>query len=587
MGGRIGRIKVGTLRFKQYLLIGMLVFVVAVGLILIRSQTGSVSGAIGEQAKILGSLDRLQETRRLFVQVSYAYADLANSLSEEGEEAVNDLQEKLLQTIDVPGLWSRANKENLRSEITGIADISIDAVLDYGSEDRQAGDQKMAMVRVKVGVVDALLAKRIAVAQDDARRMAAIVSGQSDTAHLWALVILIVALFIAALMVFFSERIIVRPIGGITTSIHTLAGGDLQAEIPYTDRTDEIGEMAKGLLVFKENALERGRLEQEQADEEAARKQREDEFSAQEMARQDEELSRQQQDAAAKEAIATAMAGLIAGFDQKASELLGVVAAAAEELEQTAQSMRATADQTNSLSANVATGAEQATMNVETVAAATEELSVSIGEIGQQIKRSTAANEAAASKAGEASDIMEDLDSATKAIADVIGLINDIADQTNLLALNATIEAARAGEAGRGFAVVASEVKSLAGQTAKATEQIEQQIGLVQDKTSIALSSMHEIQGAVQETTELASAVAAAVQQQQGATDEISGNVQEAARGTSEVNQNIGNVAQGASETMSASGDVLSASQDVSKIAASLQDEVQGFLSDVRGVMAR
>ena len=581
------RFSADTLRFKQYLQLGILVFIVTAGLFIVQAETGQVSNVIEEQAETLASLDRLQDIRQTFVRLSYTYADLANSLSEEGEKEVGELKAKLLTAIEIPGLFSAAEASFLQAEINIIATTSDDAVLDYVTEEREAGDAKMAAVRVKVSAIDKLLSDRVVAAQEEARQTAAMVSEQSAAANLWTWIILVLTFVGVALIIFFSERLIMRPLAAITGSIHKLAGGDLAVEVPHLDRGDEIGAMANGLLVFKENALERERLERETAEEEAKRQEGEQERSNAERERQENELKQQQEFAAAKEAIAAEMGTLIAGFDQTATKLLATVSDAAGTLETTAQSMSGTAEQTNRLSANVAAAAEEATVNVQTVASATEELSASISEIGQQIFRSTQANEAAASRATETSKVMEELEAATKAITEVTILINDIAAQTNLLALNATIEAARAGDAGRGFAVVASEVKSLAGQTAQATEQIERQISLLQNKTNIAAVSMGEIRSAVQETSELANAVAASVQQQQAATGEISCNVQEAARGTTEVNNNISDVAQGASDTMAASGSVLSASQDVTNIANSLQTEVQSFLSSIRLVMER
>jgi methyl-accepting chemotaxis protein len=249
-------------------------------------------------------------------------------------------------------------------------------------------------------------------------------------------------------------RSISTPIRLMTATMNELAGGRLETEIPAQANRDEIGDMARTVLVFKD-AL------QAQRDADAAAK----------------------IDADTKLKRAQALESLIAGFEGKVGELADSLSTASGALQSSAQSMTETADRTNRQSTVVATAAEQATANVQTVAAATEELSASISEIGRQVAQSTGIAEKAVRQAEHTNQQVRSLAAAAQAIGDVVGLINQIAGQTNLLALNATIEAARAGEAGRGFAVVASEVKNLAGQTAKATDDIGAKITEIQQAT--------------------------------------------------------------------------------------------------------
>ncbi len=392
---------------------------------------------------------------------------------------------------------------------------------------------------------------------------------------------------VMAIVSAFFARTITTPIHSMVNAMGKLAEGDETVIVPHQDQEDEIGEMADAVQVFKQNLIERREFREQAKKEEETRRQEALAKQERDTARQQETMERERNEAAEREARIKKMTVLISGFDEKTAELLQTASSAATQLESTAQSMSGTAAETNAQSSTVASAAEEATVNVQTVASATEELSVSISEIGQQISRSNDANTAASTKAEQASGVMAELSQASKAITEVVQLINDIAEQTNLLALNATIEAARAGDAGKGFAVVASEVKSLAGQTAQATDQIEKQIKSVQEKTSIATDSMVEIRSAVTLTSDLASAVAASVDEQRMATDEIARNVQEAATGTQEVNLNITHVAQGASETQTASNQVLTASQEVAEVSNHLKVFVEQFLRDVREVMER
>ncbi|PCI59798.1 MAG: methyl-accepting chemotaxis protein [Kordiimonadales bacterium] len=386
---------------------------------------------------------------------------------------------------------------------------------------------------------------------------------------------------------FVFARTITVPIGKMVVVMGDLAEGNTDIDIPYQELSDEVGDMARTVHILKDNLIERHRLREEAEAEKAARHEQREDRRQRETARKELELSREREEAEAKEAVNRRMTSLILEFDSQTSELLKAASSVAAELGGSARSMSTTAEKTNGLSATVAAAAEEATVNVQTVASATEELSASISEIGQQIGRSTAANAAAASKSVEAGAVMTELEAASGAITEVIKLINDIAKQTNLLALNATIEAARAGDAGKGFAVVASEVKSLAGQTAQATEQIATHIRSVQEKTQVAARSMEEISAAVKESADLASAVSASVEQQRAATDEIARNIQEAAVGTQDVNQNIVSVSQVASEAMKASSQVLDSSGEVSRVSTTLKVTVEKFLDNVRSVVAR
>jgi methyl-accepting chemotaxis protein len=230
----------------------------------------------------------------------------------------------------------------------------------------------------------------------------------------------------------------------------------------------------------------------------------------------------------------------------------------------------------------VAAASTQASTNVETVAAAAEELAASIGEIGRQVAHSNQISRRAADEAGRTDADVQELAKTALRIGEVVSLISDIASQTNLLALNATIEAARAGEAGKGFAVVANEVKSLANQTARATEEISTQITAVQDQTKAVVDAIRSIGTVIDEVSSIAGAIAAAVEQQSAATQEIARNVEQAAAGTSEVSSTIAGVQQAAGDTGSAATTVLDAARLLSGQAGELRQAVDQFLADVK-----
>jgi len=256
-----------------------------------------------------------------------------------------------------------------------------------------------------------------------------------------------------------------------------------------------------------------------------------------------------------------------------------IVASTSTELQNTAQSMAATAERTSEQSTAVAAASEEASTNVQTVASAADELSSSIEEVGRQVTDSADIAKSAVEEAAKTNASVEGLAVAANKIGEVVELINDIASQTNLLALNATIEAAGAGDAGKGFAVVANEVKSLANQTAKATDEIGSQIGEIQSATNEAVGAIKGISETIGKINEISSAIATAVEEQGAATSEIARNVQQASAGTSDVSSNIGGVQEAANETGSSAGQVLEAASELSSQAEKLQTEVEGFMA--------
>lgn len=284
----------------------------------------------------------------------------------------------------------------------------------------------------------------------------------------------------------------------------------------------------------------------------------------------------------AEEEKKKAMQALADSFQEKVGSTIGGVIRASTGLRSTAKQMTGSAEETTQQSVSVAAAAEQATTNVQTVASATEELSASVREIRHRTNHSSAMVQQASQKAAITDKKVQSLLAAAGKVGDVVQLISDIAAQTNLLALNATIEAARAGEAGKGFAVVASEVKNLAGQTAKATEEITQRIKEIQEETKSSAAAIGDIAKSIDDINQTSSAIAQAVEQQEIATREIAKNVAEAAQGTSSVSVNIQNVSTVAQKTGKDANDVLVASTELSKNGEELKKEVETFLKQVR-----
>jgi methyl-accepting chemotaxis protein len=406
---------------------------------------------------------------------------------------------------------------------------------------------KMTTARIDLmKKVEDHLAENLRVLADHVRSVA-------ETTFWLALGIAIALVIATCVLGWVIVRGISGPLTAMTNAMKRLSGGDTSVELPGVGRADEIGDMAEAVQVFKGNIIRADQLAAEQKTEHARKEKRQQVIEA-----------------------------CVATFDRSVSTSIDMLTSASSELRTTAQSMSATADEASRKSTAVATASEEASTNVQTVAAATEELSSSISEISRQVAESTRISSKAVEDAGRTNTQVQALAQAAQKIGDVVKLINDIASQTNLLALNATIEAARAGEAGKGFAVVASEVKSLAMQTAKATEEISGQIKSIQDATSDSVRAIGDISGTISRINEIATTIAAAVEEQGAATKEIARNVQQASAGTAEVSSNIAGVTQAAGETGTASTRVLGAAGELAKQGETLRAEVGRFLTDIR-----
>jgi methyl-accepting chemotaxis protein len=379
-------------------------------------------------------------------------------------------------------------------------------------------------------------------------------NGQLSSSQTTLFVATPIILLVGVALSLFLSRSITVPLARMTVTLKALAAGDRALQIPDTGRRDEIGDIARAAQIFKNGLIETDQMRDEQllADQRARDQRKAD------------------------------TAKLANDFEGAIGEIIQTVSSAATEMEASANSLTTTAKRTQELSTAVAAAAEEASANVQSVASASEEMASSVNEISRQVQESARIASGAVAQAEKTNDRVNELSEAAKRIGDVVDLINTIAGQTNLLALNATIEAARAGDAGRGFAVVASEVKSLASQTAKATDEIGQQISAMQAATEGSVLAIREITNTITRISEISSTIASAVEEQGAATQEISRNVQQASHGTTKVASNITDVQHGSSETGSASSQVFSAARSLSVDSNRLKTEVQKFLSTVR-----
>ena len=552
----------------------------------VRNRTGAAFGALLTLLLIVGICSYLQMGRlqsnvrdmgenwlpsvRELSQMEYYLARARGALLGEVLEATNpaELDDGVKRMGNYLGKYDDAHQHYSKMMIASPEERKLfDAVQPFEEAYRAETEKVIALMRQnnRAAAVETAIkardkfavmieAQEKVIAYDNQGSAMAMEHAQSTFTN--AKLILGIAIAIALAIGFMSYGMVIKtvcsPIQLLSRVMGRLADNDLTTEVPGCKRRDEIGGMARAVEVFKRNGIERRALQEREMAEIAQR----------------EERSRRR-DAAT------------AAFNSDVAGIMETVSSAATELDATSNSLSSTAEQAARQASIVAAGAEEANANVQTVAAATEELSASISEISQQMTEARTVAGHANDESRRANERIQGLVESAQRIGEVVRLIQDIASQTNLLALNATIEAARAGDAGKGFAVVAGEVKTLASQTAKATEEITGQVQAVQHATQEAVQAIAGIGETIGRIHEISAAIAAAVEQQGAATNEIARNVAQASAGTSEVTSNIAAVNEVARETGESANHVLKAVGDLNTQSTRLQATIDSFIREM------